>query len=86
MIPARNATDAHAQDFWANASCYYPACKHSHSAIAYYTVLETIVLISLCVVAELSVAPTNSALVPSTVNTPAPCTSSHLVYGIRTQR
>jgi len=70
-------------------SCYYPACKHSQRALAYYIVLETTVVISPCVVAKLPVAPTNSVLVSSTVNTPHPSHHAfHLTvsYGIRAQR
>lgn len=41
MIPARNAVDAHAQDFVRDRRvAYYPPWQHSDSALAHYTPLE----------------------------------------------
>ena len=45
--------------------------NHSHSAISHYRLLKMLDIFSMCVVAELSVAPTStSRLVPLVVNTP----------------
>jgi hypothetical protein len=46
---------------WRMTSFYYPSCKHLHTALANYTHLEMLDVFSLCVVTELSVAPTNSS-------------------------
>jgi len=40
-------------------SCYYPSHKHSHSALAHWTVLEMFDVFSVCIVAELYVASAN---------------------------
>ena len=53
-IPARNTTDAHAQ--WITR-CLYPSWELGRSAFAHYK--EYFDIVSLRVVAELSVAPTN---------------------------
>jgi hypothetical protein len=45
---------------WRMTSCYYPSCKHSHSALVHYTLLEMVDVFRLCVAVEHSVAPTNS--------------------------
>jgi len=39
MFPARNAIDAHAQDFMVN-DCYYSSCWNSHSTLAHYMLPE----------------------------------------------
>jgi hypothetical protein len=72
MIPARNATDAHEQDFVANRRvAYYSSCKRSHTALTHYTLLERVDVFSLRTAAKLSVAPTNSSPVaPPTASSP----------------
>lgn len=66
---ARNAKYAHASDFVVMTTCYYPSWRHSYRALTHYTVLETLDVFGLRVVAEQSVAPTNSSpLVLRTVN------------------
>jgi hypothetical protein len=40
MITARNATDAHAQDFMVYDELRLPILKHSHSVLSHYTPLE----------------------------------------------
>jgi hypothetical protein len=70
VIAARNAKDAHAQDFMANDSCYYPSWQHLHIARPHYycTGYSKFLIFSVCIVAQLSVATTNSSsLVPTTV-------------------
>ena len=57
MIPASNATDAHAQDFL--ASCYCASWKNPHITFNYNTVLEMFDVFSVCIVAELYVASAN---------------------------
>jgi hypothetical protein len=50
---------------WRMTSCYYASWKHSKRALAHYMLFEMLDVFSLCVVAQLSVAPANgSPLLP----------------------
>lgn len=73
IFTTTNTTYAHVQDLVANDKFLNPMCKHSNSASPQYMLLEMLYVFNLCVVAELSVAHTNSGLVtPTHTETPAP--------------
>jgi hypothetical protein len=87
MIPARNVTDAHAQDLRANDQLLLSSLQAfvQNTSLLHSTGKDCV--ISLHVVGELSVALTNSSLVPYTVNPPTHHATHHTAsYGIRAQR
>jgi hypothetical protein len=64
IIPHRNATNVHAQDFMANDKRLVPILKAhipaAHSALTHCTLLELLDVFSLCHSSCMSVTPTNS--------------------------
>jgi hypothetical protein len=52
MIPTKNATDAHAQNFVANDELPQFIIKHSHNALAQCTPLEKLHVFGLCIAVE----------------------------------
>jgi hypothetical protein len=80
-ISTRNVIEAHAQDLVVNDSCYYPSWKHSHSALANYTVLKILHFFSLSgssqtVCRSLVVSPTASS--PRTASDTLNARGNHL--------
>jgi hypothetical protein len=71
MFPARNAIDAHAQDFMVNDDCYYSSYWNLHSTLAHYTLPEMDYVLSLCSSKRVcsyqkqSSSPPNRATLPS---------------------
>jgi len=71
MTPARNAIDAHAQDFVANGSRHYKSRKHLYSATLPARYSKCLVFSVFILVAELPVFPFAAVLLdPSSVNIP----------------
>jgi hypothetical protein len=80
MTPVRNAIDAHGQNFAVNDEMLLPILKAFAHSLVYYKLPKTFNAFSLCVAAELSVAPTNSnSLFPPMVNNPPAPRQTHPV-------
>jgi hypothetical protein len=68
MVPARNAIDAHAQDFVMNDELLLPILQAFAQCTRSYALLEMLDVLSLHAVLQISVSPTNN----STANPPPP--------------
>ena len=62
MIPARIAIDVYAQDFMVNDDRNYLSREYGHSALAHWTLLDVLDVVSLYVAVGQSVAPTSSSI------------------------
>ena len=57
--------------------CYYPSCKHSHSALVHYTLFEMLDVFSLYVTAEFSVASINMSVLVGPIASSPPDHDRH---------
>jgi hypothetical protein len=77
MIRSRNTIDERAQDFVMNYKLLLPMLKHTRSEPAHYTLLEIPEIFSTCLVLEQSVAPTNSSVHQSRLQSAVSRTAPH---------
>lgn len=78
MIPPRDVTDVHVQDFVANDKWLVPILKALisavHNALTHCTLLKMLYVFSLCGAAAVSVTPTNNGPPPAPTDNPQPPT------------
>ena len=88
MILARNPTDAHARDFrseWRVPTIHPESIRTS--VLAHYALLEMLDVFNLCIVAQRTVAPTNSSpVIPPRASSPPPHRATHATTPRRSYR